>query len=71
VSCNLMDYGTVWIGTDVSTFGGVCCLHFNVVKVILSCYENGDSKMLRNLVTYVRVLTASYPRRLTFLSTLP
>jgi hypothetical protein len=39
---------------------------FSVVKVILNCNENGDSKMLRNLVTYVRLLTASYPRRLTF-----
>jgi len=42
-----------------------------VVKIILNCYENGDSKMLRNLVPYVPVLTASYPRILTLLSALP
>ena len=29
---SLMEYGTVWIGTYVSTFRGVCCLHFQGIQ---------------------------------------
>ena len=46
-------------------------LIFRAAKVIFNCYINGGRKLLLNLVTYVPILTASYPRRLTFLSTLP
>ena len=44
---------------------------FRVFKVILNSYESGECTLLRNFVTYVPVFTASYPRRLTFLSKLP